>query len=131
MGKYLKCSRCQGIGEVSNLKTGSNHAIITCPECNGTGNSSTLNTNYSPPQKTEGCYIATMVYEDYNHPKVLELRSFRDNFLNKNYVGRNFIKLYYLYSPKVVKRLENKKNVTKIIKKILDKFIYLIENKYE
>jgi hypothetical protein len=28
------------------------------------------------------CYIATMVYGDYNHPNVIELRNYRDNSLN-------------------------------------------------
>jgi hypothetical protein len=29
------------------------------------------------------CYVATMVYGDYNHPSVIHLRKFRDNKLNK------------------------------------------------
>jgi hypothetical protein len=48
---------------------------------------------------TDGCYIATMAYGNYDHPQVLELRTFRDEFLSKSYLGRNFIKLYYKYSP--------------------------------
>ena len=53
------------------------------------------------------CYIATMVYEDINHPKVELLRQFRDDVLNKYFLGRNFIKYYYKYSPRVVEKLKN------------------------
>ena len=36
-------------------------------------------TSYSSNStKKVGCYIATMVYGDYNHPQVLVLRRFRD-----------------------------------------------------
>ena len=45
-------------------------------------------------KKTEGCYIATMVYGDYNHPKVLQLRYFRDNCLKKYIFGLYFIKCF-------------------------------------
>src|SRR5690606_15252813 len=46
----------------------------------------------------EGCYIATMIYGDYDHPQVIVLRSFRDNYLCKSYVGRLFIRFYYKVS---------------------------------
>ena len=74
-----------------------------------------------------GCYIATMVYGDYNHPQVLVLRDFRDSFLVHFYLGRSFIKFYYQYSPSWVKALENNKTINKIIKGILNKFISLIK----
>jgi len=81
----------------------------------------------SSNEVADGCYIATMVYGDYNHPQVLVLRDFRDSFLVHFYLGRSFIKFYYEYSPSWVKALENKKTFNKIIKGILNKFIYLIK----
>jgi hypothetical protein len=57
----------------------------------------------------EGCYIATMVYGNYNHPNVLELRRFRDKTLKKNLLGRIFIGLYYKYSPNYVDYVRNKR----------------------
>ena len=45
----------------------------------------------------EGCFIATAVYEDYNHPIVLDLRSFRDNWILNQKWGVNFINWYYVY----------------------------------
>ena len=39
--------------------------------------------NPEPITKKGACYIATMVYGDYNHPKVVILREFRDLYLMK------------------------------------------------
>lgn len=72
-----------------------------------------------------GCYIATMVYGNYEHPKVLVLRDFRDNFLQKNYLGRCFIKFYYKYSPRWVEKLEGKTKINNAIRNILNTFIKL------
>ncbi|WP_031428251.1 CFI-box-CTERM domain-containing protein [Flavimarina sp. Hel_I_48] len=75
-----------------------------------------------------GCYIATMAYGDYDHPQVLELRKFRDEFLNKTIIGKSFIKFYYMYSPKLVEKLENKQATNLIIRKGLDQFIYIFHD---
>ncbi len=77
--------------------------------------------------KQQGCYIATMAYGDYDHPQVLELRKFRDDFLSRTILGRNFIKLYYRYSPSLVQRLKSKQNINLIIRKGLDQFIKTIK----
>ncbi len=74
-----------------------------------------------------GCYIATMVYGDYNHPQVLILRNFRDENLSKTVLGKLFINLYYKYSPILVRKLHNKKTANFIIRKFLNQFIYLIK----
>ena len=73
-----------------------------------------------------GCYIATMVYGDYNHPQVLVLRRFRDRFLTNFFLGKSFIKFYYKYSPGLVKVLQNKKTFNNIIKGILNIIINFI-----
>ena len=76
-----------------------------------------------------GCYIATMVYGDYEHPQVLVLREFRDDFLAHFLLGRSFISFYYKYSPSWVKALENNKMINKSIEKALNAFIKIINNK--
>lgn len=73
------------------------------------------------------CYIATMAYGDYDHPQVLELRRFRDDFLRKTILGRKFIELYYELSPSLVEILKNKSSVNLIIRKGLDQFIKAIK----
>lgn len=70
-----------------------------------------------------GCYIATMAYGDYNHPQVLELRKFRDDYLSRTILGRNFIIFYYKFSPLLVSKLRNKPFINKVIRQFLDKFI--------
>lgn len=85
------------------------------------------NSNSSTQKKSEGCYIATMVYGDYDHSQVLVLRKFRDDKLLTNIPGRIFVKLYYWTSPKLVKILQNHKLINIVIRKILDGFIYMIE----
>lgn len=84
-------------------------------------------TSTSSSSGSSGCYIATMAYGDYDHPQVLELRTFRDEFLSKSYLGRNFIKLYYKYSPLLVEKLKDKAKTNDIIRTLLDQFIKIIK----
>jgi hypothetical protein len=76
--------------------------------------------------KSEGCYIATMAYGDYDHPQVLKLRDFRDDYLSKTLLGLSFIKFYYFISPKLVQVFQNKKGLNHFIRKSLDVFIKII-----
>jgi hypothetical protein len=54
---------------------------------------------YQATPEKSGCFVATAVYGDYNHPVILDLRYFRDNFLNQKKWGRSFISWYYTHSP--------------------------------
>lgn len=49
--------------------------------------------------KDEGCFIATATMGDYNHPVVIQLREFRDQYLLQRDWGRTFTKNYYKYGP--------------------------------
>jgi len=64
-------------------------------------------------KEVEGCYIATCIYKDYNHPNVLVLRVFRDNYLSSSIFGALFIKFYYKLSPALVKLCNNKITLNK------------------
>lgn len=48
-----------------------------------------------------GCFIATAVYNDYNHSNVILLRKFRDEYLSQKIWGIKFISNYYIYSPRI------------------------------
>ena len=87
--------------------------------------SSTMQSSSDQNSSNGGCYIATLVYGDYDHPKVKVLRHFRDNVLQKNYFGKKFVKFYYRYSPGWVQRLKDKKHVNRCIKGILNCFVYI------
>jgi len=80
---------------------------------------------YTEPRKS--CYIATMAYQDINHPQVEYLRTIRDTKLSDYALGRSFIKYYYMYSPNIVKRLQNHKKINKAIKTILDILIIFLK----
>lgn len=54
-----------------------------------------------------GCFIATAVYEDYDHPSVLVLRNFRDQVLLPTTFGKAFVRVYYALSPMLAKRIRN------------------------
>jgi hypothetical protein len=67
-----------------------------------------------------------MAYGNYEHPQVMELRKFRDDFLRKTLLGRNCIKLYYKYSPILVEKLKDKPKINLIIRTLLDQLIKII-----
>jgi len=54
----------------------------------------------SETKGSSGCFIATAAMGDYNHPVVMDLRLFRDNWLLKRDWGVNFTKWYYAHGPK-------------------------------
>lgn len=72
--------------------------------------------------KKEGCYIATSIYGDYDHPKVIILRRFRDNTLKCSFIGNILVVIYYRISPTIVKIFGSQSYFAKPIKYLLDKF---------
>ncbi|RTY74158.1 phospholipase D-like domain-containing protein [Flavobacterium sp. LS1R10] len=115
--------------DISKISLSSVNTSITVKEFNelksNYSNITTINTLFNQYQRErvklqlekeaiakkqkEGCYIATMVYKNYEHPDVLVLRRFRDQNLQLHFLGRIFISKYYKYSPKFVMYAENKK----------------------
>jgi hypothetical protein len=80
--------------------------------------------------KSDGCYIATHVYGNYDDPNVLILRNFRDTVLKRYKLGVKFINIYYNFSPKLVSRFYNKPTINKFIKTcILNPLTYLMNKK--
>lgn len=90
-------------------------------------NNATLRSIDSKINPSDGCYIATMAYGDYDHPQVMVLRKFRDEYLDKRDWGKRFIKYYYAHSPIWVEHLKNHKTVNLLIRKCLDSFIYFLK----
>ncbi len=58
------------------------------------------------PKGGGGCFIATAAMGDYNHPVVIDLRLFRDNWLIKRNWGIKFTNWYYTYGAIAAKVIE-------------------------
>ena len=74
-------------------------------------------------QKTNGksgCYIATAIYGNYECTEVFLLRKYRDDYLNKRFFGKIFIKIYYQLSPHLIKYIKPNSFISRKIKKYLD-----------
>jgi len=66
------------------------------------------------------------------HSKVAEtLRHYRDNVLNKTPEGRELIKLYYLWSPVIVKAVEQDEEFKKEVKQMIKGVLPMIEREME
>jgi hypothetical protein len=82
--------------------------------------------NDAADEATEGCYVATMAYGDYDHPKVKTLRLFRDRFLAKYSWGNRFIGWYYRHSPSFVQFYKHNRFVNTFLRANLNVFEFLI-----
>jgi len=69
------------------------------------------------PIKVSGCFIATACYENYDAPEVIRFRYFRDEVLDKSFMGRHFISIYYFLSPAIANYLK-KSNISKKFVKV-------------
>lgn len=79
-------------------------------------------------KKESKCFIATACYRDIFSKEVVFFRSYRDNVLRENIIGRLFIKFYYRTSPFIYNYLFNNPFLSDKIKVVLD-YIYRRLNK--
>lgn len=89
---------------------------------NGEGTTTTTTSN-------EICTIAT-IYGEYS-PETEILRDYRDNILSKTSEGQEIIRLYYEWSPVIIKAMEEDGKFKKEIKEIIDGVLLLIYNQVE
>ena len=72
---------------------------------------------------SSGCYIATMVYGEYDAPQVLVLRKYRDEVLLSSIIGRIVVKYYYHISPWFVEKTKNMGALKFILRNILNRLV--------
>jgi hypothetical protein len=56
--------------------------------------------------KNSNCFIATAAMGSYDHPLVVDLRRFRDNWILTKSWGHTFVKIYYKYGAMAAKKIE-------------------------
>ena len=66
------------------------------------------------PEKKNNCFIATATMGSYNHPTVIELRLFRDNWILEKKWGERFVAWYYHYGSIAAKSVEKSLALKKI-----------------
>ena len=90
-------------------------------EAEGDLSSLSNTTKVKTTKKSGSCFVATAVYEDYDHPQVIRLRAFRDHFLSDSALGRILIRIYYVVGPYLA-ILPTRSRVTKrLLRLILDR----------
>ena len=75
-----------------------------------------------------GCFIATAAYGSYLHPKVAELRAFRDRYLMTNAPGRLFVSLYYRLSPPIANVIAQHEWMKAVVRVALLPLIFSVEH---
>lgn len=75
-----------------------------------------------------GCFIATAAFGSAMEPHVMSLRNFRDNCLLTNALGREFVKLYYRYSPPIAEIIADNACLRTAIRAALWPLIMAVEH---
>lgn len=83
----------------------------------------------SMPQPKKGCFIATATMGNYDHPVVLDLRMFRDNWLLKRNWGVQFTDWYYTHGPKAAIIIERSLLLRKLTFILIVKPLQIITKK--
>jgi len=74
-----------------------------------------------------GCFIATAAYGSNMEGDVRLLRAFRDKHLLTNEAGRWFVKMYYIYSPPIARKLAEHDELRAFVRKTLTPLVWLSE----
>jgi len=74
----------------------------------------------------EALCLAEEIYGE-NSEEVKMLRYFRDNVLNKNPIGQEIIKLYYQWSPDIVKAMEEDEECKKEFREMIGGILPMIK----
>lgn len=75
------------------------------------------------------CFIATAVYGDPCCNEVRVLRKFRDEHLLHSKTGTAFVNTYYLCSPPIANWLKNQPNLSRLVRRCLNKLVKHVDRK--
>ena len=83
----------------------------------------------NPIQPGEGCFVATAVYGNYEHPIVLDFRRFRDEYLMNNKYGLIFVRVYYKHGPLLAKFINKNRGFKLLTRWFILKPLHMIIKK--
>lgn len=113
MEENLKCPNCEKVSQIDNLifKWCKYTKDFFDDEPNKLSKeelTDILLNNKALQGSRSSCFIATAALGDHNHPKVIELRKFRDEWILKKAWGKEFVQWYYVQGEKAAKVIENR-----------------------
>jgi len=74
-----------------------------------------------------GCFIATAAYGTPLHEDIDVLRTFRDEYLMTNQIGRAFTDIYYSTSPPIADLIRDNEGLRTIVRKgLVEPLVYLL-----
>jgi len=87
--------------------------------------------NAPPPSQSippSGCFIATAAYGSPMAGEVVALRRFRDDRLMKSEAGREFVRLYYQYSPAIADYIRERDSLRAAVRWALWPLVLLVSH---
>ncbi len=79
--------------------------------------------------RKDNCFIATAAYGSSMAPELDLLRAWRDAELSSIYLGREFIKIYYICSPPIARFIERRDVIRLIVRTLLIVPITILKNR--
>jgi len=79
----------------------------------------------------QACFIATAAYGSYLAPEVKILRTFRDDVLLQNTLGKKIVHLYYDLSPPLANYIHDKEHLRTVSRWLLTPIIYTISHPFK
>jgi hypothetical protein len=80
--------------------------------------------------KRRGCFIATAVFPP-RAPEVVYLQAFRDDVLERSWIGRAFISGYYFFSPPVAQWLSQHKRLQTPLRFFLKRVVTFLKTRFD
>lgn len=75
--------------------------------------------NFSTPETSSACFIATAAYATENHPDIDTFRTFRDKVLLANSLGKLFVRVYYQVGPYLANYVKKNLIIQQLIRRCL------------